>query len=138
MIRNFDFTIQTKGFSDIIDITDRINKLISDSGFQNGLATTFISGATASITTIEYEPGLINDLKNALERLFSQNIYYEHNSRWGDGNGFSHIRAAFLGPSLSIPFQNMRLLLGTWQQIILIDHDNRSRNRTVLVQLIGE
>jgi secondary thiamine-phosphate synthase enzyme len=105
---------------------------------RNGLVTVFVPGSTAGITTIEYEPGVVEDLKKAIERLAPQNIHYDHDARWGDGNGFAHVRASLLGPSLTVPFQEGNLLVGTWQQIVLVDFDNRPRNREIIVQVTGE
>ena len=129
---------KTQGHCDIIDITARVQQEIQKENFQNGLATLFVSGSTASLTTIEYEPGLIQDLKEFLEKLIPSNRKYHHDDRWGDNNGFSHLRASLLGPSLQVPIENGRLLLGTWQQIVLLDFDNRPRTREIRLQLIGE
>ncbi|MBA4393593.1 MAG: secondary thiamine-phosphate synthase enzyme, partial [Desulfobacca sp.] len=104
----------------------------------DGIVTVFVPGSTAGITTIEFESGAIEDLKEAFERLIPQGIHYDHNQRWGDGNGFSHVRAAFCKPSLTVPFANQKLLLGTWQQIVLLDFDNRPRNRRIVLQCMGE
>ena len=131
-------TLSTKGFTDVIDITDNITKIAGESGIQNGLVTIFCSGSTGGITTIEFESGVINDLKKAIEKIVPSNIPYEHDKRWGDGNGFSHVRAALMKPSLTIPVVKGKLALGTWQQIVFIDFDNRERNRKVVVQIIGE
>lgn len=130
--------IHTKGFCDIIDITDKVTALLNDSNLQKGNITVFINGATASVTTIEYEEGALQDLKDLFEKIIPQNEEYRHNLRWHDGNGFSHVRASLLGPSISVPFTDGNLLKGTWQQIILIDFDNRPRNREFIIQLIGE
>ncbi len=130
--------IKTKGNGDIIDISEDISRIIADCTFSSGIASIFISGSTAGITTIEYEPGLVADLKHMWERLIPQNMTYEHNNRWGDGNGFSHIRASLLGPSLTVPFAHKKLMLGTWQQIVIVEFDNRSRSRVVNIQLLGE
>ena len=111
--------------------------MVADSGASDGLAVVFTPGSTAGVTSIEYEPGAISDLKAAIERIAPMNIRYDHNARWGDGNGFAHVRAALLGPSLSIPFQGGRLALGTWQQVILVDFDNRDRQRKVTVHVTG-
>lgn len=138
MVYNALFTIRTGGFADIIDITDHVSRIISDSGKNSGSVTVFVPGSTAGITTIEYEPGAVADLKAAIERMAPEGIDYAHDARWGDGNGFAHVRAALLGPSLSVPFQNGALGLGTWQQIVLIDFDNRGRERKVSVQVMGE
>jgi secondary thiamine-phosphate synthase enzyme len=130
--------IQTKGFSDMHDITPRASDFLSSSNVQNGLFCVFVPGATAGLTTIEFEEGALHDLKQAIERLAPRDIHYEHDSRWGDGNGFSHVRAALLGPSLCVPVVNGRLRLGTWQQIVLVDFDNRPRKREVIFEVVGE
>ncbi len=132
------FTIETAGFTDIHDITDRASRFVSSSHVQDGTLTVFVPGSTASVTTIEYEEGALEDLKGAISRMAPERIPYAHDARWGDGNGFAHVRAAILGPSLSVPIVHGRLTLGTWQQIILIDFDNRPRERTVVLQIIGE
>jgi len=132
------FQIKTDGFSDVKDVTPKVEDVISKSNISKGVAIVFVPGSTAGITTIEYEPGVVEDLKKAIERLVPQNIHYDHNARWGDGNGFAHVRAALLGPSHSIPIVDGDLRLGTWQQIVLIDFDNRPRAREVCVQILGE
>jgi secondary thiamine-phosphate synthase enzyme len=137
-IHNKKLTEKTQGYCDIIDITAKVQEEIQKENVQNGLATLFVSGSTASLTTIEYEPGLIQDLKEFLEQLIPSNRKYHHDDRWGDDNGFSHLRASLLGPSLQVPVENGRLLLGTWQQIVLLDFDNRPRTREIRLQLIGE
>ena len=131
-------SLSTKGFSDTIDITSHVQKVLERSSIREGLVTVFCPGSTGAITTIEYESGVINDLRNAIERIAPASIPYEHDRRWGDGNGFSHVRAALMKPSLSIPLVIGSLSLGTWQQIIFIDFDNRSRRRDLIVQIIGE
>ncbi|OGP56813.1 MAG: secondary thiamine-phosphate synthase enzyme [Deltaproteobacteria bacterium RBG_13_52_11b] len=131
-------SLSTKGFSDIINITDRVVAVLKRSQIQNGLVTVFCPGSTGALTTIEYESGVLRDLKGALERIVPSNITYEHDRRWSDGNGFSHVRAAFMKPSLTIPLISGRLTLGTWQQIVFIDFDNRSRHRDIIVQIMGE
>ncbi|HUW67575.1 MAG TPA: secondary thiamine-phosphate synthase enzyme YjbQ [Candidatus Nanoarchaeia archaeon] len=131
-------SFDTRGNTDVIDITPKVDQKLVDSGFKDGSVLIFFSGATGALTTIEYEPGLVRDLSDALERLAPRGLEYEHNLRWGDGNGHSHIRASFLGPSLTVPFANSKLLLGTWQQIIFIDLDNRPRTRKLIVQITGE
>ena len=128
----------TKGNCDMIDITAEIAREISNSNIANGIATIFIAGSTAGITTIEYESGLISDLKGMWERNVPLNISYQHDRRWGDGNGFSHVRAALQGPSLVVPFMNKKMTLGTWQQIVVIDFDNRPRTREIALQLLGD
>jgi secondary thiamine-phosphate synthase enzyme len=130
--------INTKGFSDTIDITEKVKKIIEKSGIGSGLVTVFCNGSTGTITTIEFESGVIKDLQKALEKIAPSNIPYEHDKRWGDGNGFSHVRAALMKPSLSIPLIEQELMLGTWQQIVFIDFDNRARQRKIVVQIIGE
>lgn len=128
----------TKGNSQIIDITDDVVRSVSGSGIDNGVVTVFAAGSTVGVTTLEYEPGLIHDLQQALERIAPQNIEYKHNERWHDGNGHSHVRASLLGQSESFPLIGGRILLGTWQQIIFIDLDNRARSRKLVVQVVGE
>jgi secondary thiamine-phosphate synthase enzyme len=129
---------KTQGFCDIINITTKVQDQVKREKIRRGLVCLFVSGSTASLTTIEYEPGLIRDLKDFLERLIPSNKRYHHNERWGDDNGFSHLRASLLGPSLQIPIEAGQLLLGTWQQIVLLDFDNRPRTREILIQMIGE
>lgn len=138
MIATDKISLNTKGFNDVIDISDAVTKIVKQSRIQNGLVNVFCSGSTGGITTIEYESGVISDLKKAIEKIAPSNIPYEHDKRWGDGNGFSHVRAALMKPSLTIPLVNGKLTLGTWQQIVFIDFDNRARDRDVVVQIIGE
>jgi len=133
-----DIAFQTKGNCDIIDITPQVAKKVEESGVSNGTVTLFISGSTAGITTIEYEPNLLSDFEHMWDRVIPQNIPYAHNKTWGDGNGHSHVRASMLGASLTIPFVNKRLTLGTWQQIVFIDFDNRPRSRKIVLQIMGE
>ena len=130
--------LNTKGHTDIIDITERVARCVNISKLSEGIVTVFISGATGGITTIEYEPGLIEDLKEALERLISEKIEYAHHLKHRDYNGHSHIRASFIGPSLTIPFSKGTIQLGIWQRVIFIDFDNRPRDRSIIVQLVGE
>lgn len=137
-VKTFEFSISTKGFNDIIDITSEVQKILSDSNFNEGNALVFVPGSTAGITTIEYEPGLLKDYPEFLEKLIPSNKPYYHDNTWHDGNGFSHVRAALQGASFTVPFTSGRLMLGTWQQIILIDFDNRRRNRRIIVQFIGK
>ena len=122
----------------IIDVTSQVAREVEQSGVSNGTVTLFIPGSTAGVTTIEYEPGLLDDFKNMWDRVIPQNIPYGHNKAWGDGNGHSHVRASMLGASLTIPFVDNRLTLGTWQQIVFIDFDNRSRSRKMVLQIMGE
>jgi secondary thiamine-phosphate synthase enzyme len=131
-------TEKTAGFCDIIDLTTKISEYIEQAKIRQGLVSVFVSGSTAGITTIEHEPGLVQDLKELVEKLIPSNRRYHHDDRWGDDNGFSHLRAALFGPSVSIPIEDGRPLLGTWQQVILLDFDNRPRTREIIVQLIGE
>jgi secondary thiamine-phosphate synthase enzyme len=122
----------------MIDITPEVAETVKGSGMKTGICTVFCTGSTGSVTTIEYEGGLLQDFPKAMERLAPKDAVYEHHLRWGDGNGHSHVRASILGPSLTIPFVNGRLTLGTWQQICFIDFDNKPRNRKLEVVLIGE
>lgn len=130
--------LQTKGFTDIIDITTELQGILDKSDFEEGSILVFVPGSTAGLTTIEFESGLIKDLKEKFEWLFPENARYHHNERWHDGNGYAHVRAALLKPTLLIPFINKRLCLGTWQQVTLIDFDNRPRQRNLVVQLSGK
>jgi secondary thiamine-phosphate synthase enzyme len=129
---------QTKGEVDILDITKQVNKVIQETTIKDGIATVFCPGATGAITTIEYEPGLIEDLPNALEKFAPKNAYYKHHELWRDGNGHSHVRASIMGPSLTVPFNDKRLILGTWQQLVFVELDVKPRNRQIIVQIIGE
>ena len=130
-------TEETQGFCDIIDLTAKVRDQIGQEKIQRGLATLFVSGSTAALTTLEHEPGLVQDLKEFVERLIPSGKKYHHDDRWGDDNGFSHLRASLFGPSLQIPIENGRLLLGTWQQIVLVDFDNRPRTREIVLQIMG-
>ena len=131
-------SLHTKGFSDIINITDQVKAILQRSRIEEGLVTVFCPGSTGAVTTIEYESGVLSDLKKAIEKLVPANVPYEHDRRWGDGNGFSHVRAALLKPSLTIPLVREGLTLGTWQQIVFIDFDNRGRDRNILVHVMGD
>ncbi len=137
-IKTFSFNVSTNGFNDIIDITSKVQAMVTENKFNEGNALVFVPGATAGITTIEYEPGLLKDYPEFMEKIIPSNKNYNHDMTWHDGNGFSHVRAALQGASFQVPFANGNLLLGTWQQIILIDFDNRSRNRKVIVQITGK
>jgi secondary thiamine-phosphate synthase enzyme len=130
--------ISTKGKDDVVDITSKVADIVSGSKIKSGLANVFVSGSTASVTTIEYEPGLIKDIKKLGERIAPSDEDYAHNDTWGDGNGHSHIRASVIGPSLTVPFSGGKLMLGTWQQIVVVDHDTRERSRQIAVQIVGE
>jgi secondary thiamine-phosphate synthase enzyme len=131
-------SVRTTSNTDIIDMTHQVQEEIQRSTIRNGHVTLFVPGSTAALTTIEYERGVINDLRKAIERIAPKDLYYEHDERWGDGNGYSHVRAALLGPSLHIPIIDGRLTLGSWQQIVLLDFDNRPRKRRIVIQLMGE
>jgi secondary thiamine-phosphate synthase enzyme len=130
--------LETNGKTDLIDITGEVARGVGDSGLTAGTVTVFIPGSTAGVTTIEYESGAIRDFREAIERIAPKDIGYHHDARWGDGNGYSHVRAALQGASLTVPFAESRLLLGTWQQIIVVDFDNRPRSREIILQIIGE
>jgi len=131
-------SLQTKGHCDIIDITHQVEQQVTETNVNNGSVTIFVSGSTAGITTIEFEPGLITDLQEMWQRIVPENVPYHHDRRWGDGNGYSHVRASLLGASLVVPFSAKRLTLGTWQQIVLVDFDNRPRSRQLILQVVGE
>jgi secondary thiamine-phosphate synthase enzyme len=133
-----ELQFETSGQTDIIDISRELQEEVLQSRVQDGSILLFISGSTAALTTIEFESGVVNDLRRAIDRIAPKDIPYEHDRRWGDGNGFSHVRAALLGPSLNIPLRGGKLLLGTWQQVVLLDFDNRPRRRSVTVQVMGE
>ena len=130
--------LNTQGDTDIIDITHDVAAILSKANVKNGIVTVFVSGSTGGLTTVEYEPGLVQDLKSFFEKIAPKAGTYQHNVQWHDGNGYAHVRASLLGPSVSIPFADGELLLGTWQQIIFIDFDNRPRNRELVVQIVGE
>ena len=130
--------LQTRGFSHIINITEKVQEIISNSRITSSLACISAIGSTASITTIEYEPALVEDMRELLEKIALSTMKTRHSRTWGDDNGFSHLRASLMGPSVTIPFANKRLILGTWQQIVVIDHDNAPRTREIYVQVIGD
>lgn len=132
------FSLKTRGNGEVIDITGEVSDAVRTSGLSSGIVTVFVPGATAGVTTIEFEPGLVEDIDEMFERVVPQNREYHHNLRWHDGNGHAHVRASLLGPSLTIPFTDGRLTLGIWQQLILVDFDNKSRNREVVCQVMGE
>lgn len=135
---NEEINFNTKHEGDIVDITGYVQKAVKKSRLNDGIACVFVPGATGAVTTIEYEPGLLQDLPDALDRLFPRDITYQHQLRWHDGNGHSHVRASFIGPSLTVPFKEKRLILGTWQQIVFLELDNSARRRSLVVQMIGE
>jgi secondary thiamine-phosphate synthase enzyme len=130
--------IKSKEENDMVDITDQTLKAIFESKLENGIVTIFVSGSTAALTTIEYEPGLRTDFPRMLNRIIPKDIEYKHDQTWHDGNGHSHIRASLIGPSLTVPFKDRNLILGTWQQIVFIELDIRSRERRITLQIIGE
>jgi len=130
--------LQTKGECDIVDITPQVEREVAEAGINSGVVTLFVAGSTAGITTIEFESGLLADFQSMWQRNVPKNIPYDHDRRWGDGNGYSHVRASLLGASLVVPFNDKRLTLGTWQQIVMVDFDNRPRSRQVVLQIMGE
>jgi len=130
--------LSTRGNADMIDITEQVGSQVVESGLSDGIVTIFCPSATSGLTTIEYESGCLSDLKRLFDQVAPPEQHYAHNARWGDGNGHSHVRAALLKASLTVPFVSGRLTLGTWQQIIYVDFDNRSRNRELIVQVMGE
>jgi secondary thiamine-phosphate synthase enzyme len=138
MVVTKKISLQSQGNCDIIDITPEVQNQLAETDISDGTVTLFISGSTAGITTIEFEPGLISDFKKMWQRNIPQDIPYEHDRACGDGNGHSHVRASLLGASLVIPFSGRRLTLGTWQQIVVVDFDNRARSRQIVVQIMGE
>lgn len=137
-ITTASLTLDTHGNADMIDITDRVTGAVQSSGLKGGIVTVFCPSSTSALTTIEYEPGCLNDLRRLFDEILSPNREYAHNARWGDGNGYSHARAALLGASLTIPFVDGSLTLGTWQQVIYVDFDTHPRQRELVVQIIGE
>jgi len=139
MVKTHEIRIQTKGNCDVVNMTETVIEAVAGSGIRDGVVTLFNVGSTASITTTEYEPGLVNyDIEACFEKIAPENARYEHEETWHDDNGHSHVRASLLGPSLTVPVVDGRLTLGTWQQIILVDFDTRARTRTVICQIIGE
>jgi len=138
MISTFELTRKTTSDTDILDLTDDVAARVEQTGVRQGQVLIFTPGSTAAITTIEYEAGVVQDLKQAIERLAPRQLHYDHDARWGDGNGYSHVRSALLGGSFTVPVVDGRLALGTWQQIVLLDFDNHGRTRRVVVQVSGE
>ncbi|MFA5088395.1 MAG: secondary thiamine-phosphate synthase enzyme YjbQ [Candidatus Omnitrophota bacterium] len=130
--------LSTEGNTDIVDITEKVRQRLKSAGIKNGVVTVSVKGSTGAVTTCEYEPGLVQDLKEFFARLIPEGKRYHHDAAWGDGNGHAHLRASLVGPSVTIPIHNQELALGTWQQIIFIDFDNRARQRELLVQFLGE
>jgi len=137
-VQTMTLKLHTRGAADCIDITPEAEQIIAESDLTAGIVTLFVPGSTAALTTIEFEPGALKDFQRLFEEISAKDRDYDHNERWGDGNGHSHVRAALLGPSLTIPFADSKLLLGTWQQILFIDFDNRPRDRTIIAQVMGE
>lgn len=131
-------SLHTQGDADVLDITEQVSAAVSAAGLHSGTVTIFSPSATSALTTIEYEPGCISDLRRLFDEIVDPERHYAHNARWGDGNGHSHVRAALLGPSLTVPFVDGRLMLGTWQQIIFVDFDTRPRQRELVAQVVGE
>ena len=138
MVVSKKISLSTKGECDIVDITPQVAEQLSKSGIDSGTVTVFVAGSTAGVTTIEFEPGLVSDLQELWQRIAPKGIPYSHDRRWGDGNGYAHVRASLLGASLVVPFSNKLLSLGTWQQIVLVDFDNRPRSREVILQITGD
>jgi len=138
MIVTKKISLSTQGECDIVDITPQVAEQLSQSGMNTGTVTIFVAGSTAGVTTIEFEPGLVSDLQTMWQRIVPKGISYSHDRRWGDGNGYAHVRASLLGASLVVPFSNKSLSLGTWQQIVLVDFDNRPRSREVILQITGD
>ena len=138
MVITGKISLQSKGECDILDITPQVAQQVAKAEINSGVVTLFVAGSTAGLTTIEFEPGLVSDFQDMWERVAPKNIPYHHDRRWGDGNGYSHVRASLLGASLVVPFNNQELTLGTWQQIVVVDFDNRPRSRQVIVQIMGE
>ncbi len=138
MVTTKKIGLKTKGNCDIIDITPEVQEQLAETNIKNGTVTLFISGSTAGVSTIEYESGLLSDFKAMWERNIPRDIPYKHDRAWGDGNGHSHVRASLLGASLVVPFSDKKLALGTWQQIVVVDFDNRPRSRQIVVQIMGE
>lgn len=138
MVHTGAIQLQTQGNGDMLDITGRVADVVRQSGLRSGIVTIFCPSSTSALTTIEYESGCLSDLRRLFDEVADPARHYAHNARWGDGNGHSHVRAALLGPSLTVPFVGGRLTLGTWQQIIYVDFDNRPRQRELVAQLLGE
>jgi len=138
MVKTEEIKLSTKGPGDLIDVTDLMSEAVQNSGINSGVVTAFVSGSTAGLTTIEYEPGLLKDLPELMEKLVPSNKSYHHDNTWHDGNGFSHLRSAMIGTDITVPFVKGKLLLGQWQQVTFCEFDNRPRSRKVIFQIIGE
>ena len=137
-VANNYINISTRGFTDIVDVTSQVEAIVAKTGIENGQVSVYVSGSTAGVTTIEYEPGLLKDIPEALDRVAPMKGPYHHDATWGDGNGYAHVRAALIGSHFSAPIEEGRIILGTWQQIVIMDFDNRPRDRRIVVQIIGE
>ena len=137
-VKTMSIQTGTSGNADMIDITPQVANCLAESGVSSGIVTIFCPSSTSGLTTIEYESGCLSDLDRLFNEIIDPKRHYTHNARWGDGNGHSHVRAALLGPSLTVPFVNGNLTLGTWQQIIYVDFDNRARRRELILQVLGE
>ncbi len=135
---NGSIALKTSARDEVVDITEKVRDIVSKSKIKEGLACVFVAGSTAAVTTVEHEPGLVADMKDAMDRLYPKSIEYEHHRRWGDGNGHSHVRASFVGPSLTVPIVDGDLKLGTWQQIVFLEFDNKPRTRDITVQIVGD
>ncbi|MDA2935940.1 secondary thiamine-phosphate synthase enzyme YjbQ [Patescibacteria group bacterium AH-259-L05] len=133
-----EISVSTKGFCDVVDITDRVSDIVSDSKIKEGIVVVFSTSSTSAITTIEHEPNLVKDFEELLEKIIPKNKQYHHGATWGDDNGFSHLRASLIGPSLAVPISKGKMTLGTWENVVLCDFDNRSRERTLIVKVVGE
>ena len=138
MVRGYTLELETRGEGQVVDLTDDVVRCIDESGISDGTVSLFVPGSTAGLTTIEFEPGAVADLAEVFESLAPSDRDWRHHERWGDHNGHSHVRAALLGPSLSVPFVDGELALGTWQQVVLVDFDDRPRDRRIIVQIVGE
>jgi len=138
MVETRNIIFSTESDTDIVDITKDVREVLSESAITDGIVTVFVSGSTGALTTMEYEPGLVQDSKDFFEKLIPKEHYYQHEERWHDKNGHSHLRASLIGPSITIPFRDKRLMLGTWQQIVFMDFDVRARERELIVQIIGD
>lgn len=138
MVKTKRIKLSTKGRDHVINITGEVEQAVTESKIKAGIATVFVYGSTASVSTVEYEPGLVKDIKNIDEKLIPSDVSYNHDETWGDANGYAHLRATIYGPSITVPIVNGEMTLGTWQQIIVIDHDNRPRTREIIIQIMGE
>lgn len=138
MIELYYIELNTKGRDEIINISDELRNILSKSNITNGNILVFVPGSTGALSTLEYEPGLIKDVPELMEKIIPENRHYHHNDTWHDGNGYSHLRATLIGPSLIIPFEKKMLILGTWQQVVFLEFDNKPHHRRIAVQIMGE